>query len=1191
MSEGQLSDIILQRNGTSQAQRQVAALEPGFIPVEERTLKDWIIFAQQFAAELSFFDSNNNLNGNWEGFITSSEITNEQFVEELLAYVQDPDAFSGNAEKLRKLARPHLVLFISFLQLLGYLKQQFNGFTKKHLDFYYFDILGLTRKGPIPDVANVIIELAEDVQALFVAKGTRLLAGKDSLDKDLVYTTETDTVVSRGVIKRIKTWYTGKKNTTLQQVANSSLPADEKLLAMMQIALGNPNPGDPLPPFGNLPYDMAAFKNMAGRIATAVSAADSDYITQKLFLTIDAFKNIAGTYATSAADWERIQYQLKQAYTLKKQPVPAAGLPATGLAEPVAEEWANGYANADALATAFTSGNSGDTTLCFNTFGKGHTKKELWGTVPASIGFAIASPLLLLQEGARTITATFVLQTPAVVQVPDKGVDPFSFFLSTADGWLPVTKPLVAYGNITPDKSGQAATADIRTKFAETGSGPYNALRVVLMLTKTDVAIVPPGTPDSGVLVMSKNPVLAVILNPGAMGTSNYKWFKDAAIRQIDVQVKAEGLQALSLQNDETGLNPQKPFEPFGLSPTVGSRFYFAQPEISSKYLNTLTLQFEWMNKPPNLLAYYTDYDAKVSNSLFTAGLRYVDGNTVLPVDNVRLFDDAENSATHTETRPLPALRLRPLVQEPATDVLNQDRYFFLELNAPDFQHTAYPEMAARKAYKNAGAIAADLAVAGADPQKIKSAYSQGGVLNQPYTPRLKRFSIDYSTAFTITAGAATADDQFFHITAFGYHQPPVSTDPGGASFIYLMPQLQEEGLLYLGISGITAPQNLSLFFQMAEGSADPDLEKPAVNWSILSNNTWQPLPGGSIFFDTTNGLLNTGIIDLAIPETATSNNTLLGNGLYWLRAAVASNAEAIPDTVAVFTQAVSARFADDDNAIDHFLQPLPAGTITETADSIPQIKGLNQPFSSLKGKPPETDERFYTRVSERLRHKGRAITMWDYEYLVLEEFPEIYKAKCLPYGGVGEVSLIVIPDIKGNLPFNPFEPKAPANLLHNIQQYLDGHTSAWATVKVKNPVYTQVKVRIAVKIKEGYSESFFTARLQEDLIKYLAPWAYDKGADIFLDRRMDADVIVNFVAEQFYVEYASDVYLFTSTDGKNFTAVDATSQENFVEATGPGEILVSAPEHVIDIVHRNYQENNYSGIGYMKIKLDFRVG
>ena len=174
MSTGLLSELILQRDGTAQAQRQMPALDPGYIPVEERNLADWIVFAKQYAAELKFFTGGNTPDGSWKEFLADVNIT------DLLAYIENPAAFPEDSEQAGIYSRPHLVLFISFLQLLGFIKNQLNEFTKKHLDFYYYEILGLEKKGPSPDEANIIIQLADDIEEFFVTQGAQLLAGKDS---------------------------------------------------------------------------------------------------------------------------------------------------------------------------------------------------------------------------------------------------------------------------------------------------------------------------------------------------------------------------------------------------------------------------------------------------------------------------------------------------------------------------------------------------------------------------------------------------------------------------------------------------------------------------------------------------------------------------------------------------------------------------------------------------------------------------------------------------------------------------------------------------------------------------------------------------------------------------------------------------------------------------------------------------
>ena len=73
-------------------------------------------------------------------------------------------------------------------------------------------------------------------------------------------------------------------------------------------------------------------------------------------------------------------------------------------------------------------------------------------------------------------------------------------------------------------------------------------------------------------------------------------------------------------------------------------------------------------------------------------------------------------------------------------------------------------------------------------------------------------------------------------------------------------------------------------------------------------------------------------------------------------------------------------------------------------------LKKVKQPNPSFGGKKQEEDTQLYQRSSERLRHKQRAITSWDYERLILQEFPEVYRLKCLNHyrydsGSVSNVS------------------------------------------------------------------------------------------------------------------------------------------------------------------------------------------
>jgi hypothetical protein len=341
---------------------------------------------------------------------------------------------------------------------------------------------------------------------------------------------------------------------------------------------------------------------------------------------------------------------------------------------------------------------------------------------------------------------------------------------------------------------------------------------------------------------------------------------------------------------------------------------------------------------------------------------------------------------------------------------------------------------------------------------------------------------------------------------------------------------------------------------------------------------------------------MNTGIIEFSLPPA--QPNTLLSPELYWLRAAITHHSQSVCDTVALHTQAVSATFVDQNNALDHLGRALPAATITQLVAPVPEVSAVHQPYTSYGGKVAEQDSHLYTRVSERLRHKQRALTLWDYEHLLLEQFPQLYKVKCLPADlqahpdEPGRVEIIVIPDIKNKLPFNPFEPKAPADLLADIATYLADKTPSFATVTVRNAYYVPVKVRFAVRFQPGANAGFYTQLLNDELIRFLSPWAYEGSADIVIGGKIYANTLINFIEKRPYVDYVAEMKLFTSEDRRTFRmAVASPDAGYYVTTARPDGVLVTVRQHEIDMItEAGYEAATFHGINYMKIELDFVV-
>jgi hypothetical protein len=427
---------------------------------------------------------------------------------------------------------------------------------------------------------------------------------------------------------------------------------------------------------------------------------------------------------------------------------------------------------------------------------------------------------------------------------------------------------------------------------------------------------------------------------------------------------------------------------------------------------------------------------------------------------------------------------------------------------------------------------------------------------------------------------------RFFHIYPFGEaEQHAHITGPD----VFLLPQFNHAtksatidhiGEFYIGITNLQAQQAVNILFQVMEGTADPLAIKPAehIYWSYLSNNQWIEFDKNSIS-DATRQLVQSGIISFVIPADATTNNTILPADHCWLRAAVSQSAEAICKLITVDAQAALVTFSPHNNADDFLEKALPASTIAKLKTPDAAVKKLVQPYSSFGGRAKEKENKFYIRVSERLRHKNRAITIWDYEHLVLENFPQIYKAKCLnhtklvenpetnemEYNEVapGYVTVITIPDLQNRNDTNPLKPYTNQNTLLEIESYLKTKISCHVNLGVRNPQFEEVRLQFELSLLKGYDDFlFYKERLQQEITQFLTPWAFASDADISFGGKIYKSVLIDFIEERPYVDFITNVQLFhrineTTESGDLDEIVASTARSILVSAHASKHIII----------------------------------
>ena len=738
----------------------------------------------------------------------------------------------------------------------------------------------------------------------------------------------------------------------------------------------------------------------------------------------------------------------------------------------------------------------------------------------AEIGFAVASHYLYLNGGYRRIKLDFTLKVKLTIQAL------VTVYLTTEKGWLPVNTILSI--NDT-DKA------------------------ILLFALEADApAIRPYNQKVHGGDFQTEHPIAKVLLRHDADQLYDYAKLESINVTGYTISVAVgldesgkpseakPGLKSLAVSNDLGPIDTAKPFQPFGPAPQTGASLTLGSREVTQKNNLTISLKIVWRGSPnttpvPDIQVYY------LSKAAWS------------PIGGKVTFNQNPIEVT------LPAINIDVIDYTPDTFFTADATGGFLKISLDgDFGHKSWQKKL----------ITHFARIAKGKPSRLPAT---------PYTPEIENISLCYSATSDFirldsTEYNAPNGAKFYHLYPFGLTEQ----HPGlsGNAETFLLPQFSAAEF-YIGVTDLKPPQNLALLFQVADGTANPLAQKANLHWSYLCNNEWKSLASNEVE-DHTDGFLNSGIISFAMPRDASDSNTILPTGMHWLRVAVADNSDAVCRLRMVAAQALAATFTDKGNDPAFPAQVLTAGTISKLGRPDAAVKKITQPFATFDGRGAENSLEFYTRISERLRHKDRAIALWDYEHLILEAFPQIYKVKCLNHTkyqdegyrelAAGHVTIVTIPNLQLQNLRDPLKPYTSLGLLTEIEKFLSRRLACFVKLHVKNPRFEEVFTEFEVRFYDGFDETFYQKKLQEELTRFLSPWAFSGGGSPTFGGKIYKSVLLNFIEERPYVDYVANFKLFHKYQPlgqqKEVTSPDLSE----VEGSTAVSILVSAPieSHVI---------------------------
>lgn len=735
------------------------------------------------------------------------------------------------------------------------------------------------------------------------------------------------------------------------------------------------------------------------------------------------------------------------------------------------------------------------------------------------VGFAIASPALLLAEGDRTIhlSLSLVSDTPVTPRLLTNAVD---VSLTTSEGW---TEPSGMTARIVPD-----GTLQVSITFAD----------ALPSIVGFDASM-------HGSAHHTQWPVLRCRLRPQAYMLEELERYR---VSSVKIAVAATGVRNLILQNDQSVQSPDKPIFPFTSQPVLGSRFYLGSEEVFQKTLTSLSVKLEWQDPPADFQAHYGVYgngglplQGMNNSSTFTARLHVLAGRqwvdigapkaTLFNVDTSEPKIVTDGNAGITSILTASGYRRIPgLSAMHQYNVQLRQGFMSLELiepvrtnfpnTSPDapfeaFGHKAFPVIYARQAMELA---------------RFNGVGTPPVLPKPPYTPVLKSAILNYTAVEEFVPSYNNGIDEYYIEDVFGPYR--VGRDEPAR----LIPELHGNAALYVGLKSARAPQGVSLLFQIDEGTAPGDtlIGKEDLEWSYLTANGWRRVETQQLIEDSTRALQKPGLIRLNMGADAIENATQMPGGWHWLRLVALRHpdgAGSVHDLRAQGARATLQSRARDQSKYSPLLIPHSVIGLERRNSGIRKVE---QPYPSFGGRLAEDTLMFGRHVSERIRHRNRAVTTWDYERLILDRFPDIFKVKCIPHTNAqnrivpGVVRAVVVPDWKRRNTGNPLQPAANASFLKEIEETIQSTlVTPFVRFHIVNPEYETLLVDTHVSFHPEFDPGFYAELLEEEIRRFLSPWAYEEGRDIQFGGKVYRSEILAFVEGRPYVDFVIDFQLY----------------------------------------------------------------
>lgn len=839
---------------------------------------------------------------------------------------------------------------------------------------------------------------------------------------------------------------------------------------------------------------------------------------------------------------------------------------------------------------------SGQSLPPYSLFGNTRNGAKPATAVIPEIGFAVASPVLFLQEGIRSIVFRLEYEPNSIEgTVLDSRLMAGETISRKCDAFLRYFKDLFKITTTCAD--GWRRVPAYRPTFHLLDESVANGILEIHVNIPHDMdGITPYSSEVHGENWTIQLPVFRFLLNAEAC-EYGADLLRRLVLRKIHIDVNVEDCQKLTLFNQIGPLSSLAPFQPFGPLPTVGNYLMIGCPETTAKTLTDFHVDIDWGGLPEGIsdfAQWYDGYDECPFSKDFLVQLSSLEDGRWQKGTVERLFPANQMTQTRPVISSKSAISFKSVLpsekafnpEDSALQMESRNGFFKMQLSSPigAFQHRDYPQVLAKVLTHNA---------------KMKHEKLFRPMPKAPYTPIMNSIRVRYSAkaVVSIRKSGKTSDDatqpRMLYLHPWGWEDASLCRQEQ----ITQISVGQENGSLHIGLRKCESSSQVSLYFHLNRDSEKfPSQQNQKIVWHYLGAHGWIPFPSQNVLGDSTHHFTTSGIIKLSLPSEMAQHTSIMPPGLFWIKATTETGCKFCCRVFSVYAQAIEAVRISEISPSDSIV--IPTGSISQMRNSIAGVEGVFQLSPSWGGCIPENRQGQRTRMAERLQHKFRAYAPRDYERLVLERFPEVYKVKC--FAGVnpntsdylkpGHILIVPIPSLimDGR---QQWKPKLSGNTLLEIEEFLKSIVPMAATIHVANPYYEKIQVRCSVRFKSTRNSGQLLNELNSAICAYLSPWnpiGY-KTHFGWCARTHDLEA---FIREQEYVADVTECSLICiSPLMERKYQVDECDEagRNEIHGAYPWSIAVPMRRHFLNVINLNPVDLPISlGIGDLEIGATF---